>query len=100
VTLNGVHFTDEYPTILRGEPSAYDVWLKPQLTLDLILARKFEWDLFTGTVTFALRNITGTQREFEHRGGTPGGNGGPLQGLPFTTEDPGISYSIELKAAF
>lgn len=92
--------TDEYPTILRSEPSAYDVWLKRQLTLDFILARKFEFELFTGTVTFGVKNIAGTEREYLYRGGMPNGDVGPLERLVYSIEDPGISYYIELKAAF
>lgn len=94
------NFTDEYPTILRSEPSAYDVWLKPQLTLDLILARKFEFESFTGTLTLGVKNIAATEREYAYRGGTPNGDGGPLDGLVYSIEDPGVSYYIELKAAF
>jgi hypothetical protein len=94
------NFTDEYPTILRSEPSAYDVWLKPQLALDLIVARKFDFDSFTGTVTLGVKNIIGTERVYEYRGGTSGGDGGPLDGLVYTIEDPEVSYSIEFKAAF
>jgi hypothetical protein len=94
------NFTDEYPTILRSDPVGYDVWLKPQFTLDLIVARKFDLDWFQGTLTMGVKNITNSLREYEYRGGTPGGNGGPLEGLTYTTEEPGTSYSIEFKAAF
>jgi hypothetical protein len=94
------NFTDEYPTILRSQPSAYDVWLEPQLTLDLILARKFEIESFTGTLTFGVKNILATEREYSYRGGTPNGDGGPLEGLIYSIEDPGVSYYIEIKAAF
>lgn len=94
------NFTDEYPTILRSEPSAYDVWLKPQLTLDLVVARRFEFDWFTGTVTLGVKNLAGTEREYEYRGGTAGGNGGEYDGLVYTIEDPGTSYYLELKAEF
>jgi outer membrane receptor protein involved in Fe transport len=94
------NFTDEYPTVLRSEPSAYDVWLKPQLTLDLIIARKFEFEKFTGTFTFGMKNLAGTEREYEYRGGSPNGDGGPLDGLVYGIEDPGVSYYMEFKAAF
>ena len=94
------NFTDEYPTVLRSEPSAYDVWLKPRLSLDLIVAHRIESDYFTGTLTFGLRNLAGTKSEYEYRGGVANGDGGPLDGLVYTVEDPGMSYSIELKAEF
>jgi hypothetical protein len=94
------NFTDEYPTILRSEPSGYDVWLKPQFTLDLVVARKFDFDWFQGTLTLGVKNITDSLREYEYRGGTAGGDGGPLEGLAYSTEEPGTSYSIEFKATF
>lgn len=94
------NFTDEYPTILRSDPVGYDVWLKPQFTLDLIVARKFDLDWFQGTLTMGVKNLTNSLREYEYRGGTSGGNGGLLEGITYTSEEPGTSYSIEFKAAF
>jgi len=94
------NFTDEYPTILRSDPVGYDVWLKPQFTLDLIVAWKFDLDWFQGTLTMGVKNLTNSLREYEYRGGTSGGNGGLLEGITYTSEEPGTSYSIEFKAAF
>ncbi len=94
------NFTDEYPTVLRSEPSAYDVWLNPNLTLDFLLARRFEFDSYTASVTLGVKNITGAVGEYEYRGGSPGGNNGPLNGLVYSENDPGISYYIQFKADF
>lgn len=94
------NFTDEYPTVLRSSPADYDVWLKPRLTLDLIVARRFEFESFVGTLTFGVKNLARTDLEYEYRGGTPDGDGGVNEGLVYSIEDPGISYSVEFKAAF
>lgn len=94
------NFTDEYPTVLRSAPTDYDVWLKPRLTLDLIVARKFQHESFVGTLTFGVKNLARTDFEYEYRGGTAGGGGGLNEGLVYSVEDPGLSYSIEFKAAF
>ncbi len=94
------NFTDEYPIILRSSPEAYDAWLKPRLTLDLVMARRFEFDSFVGTLTFAVKNLTNTSLEYEYRGGVPNGNGGIREGLTYTVDDPGLSYSVEFKASF
>ena len=94
------NFTDEYPTVLRSDPSAYDVWLNSQLTLDFLLARKFEFDWFTGTLTFGIKNLAASERTYEYRGGVAGGRGGNLDGLIYSNEEPGISYSLEFKATF
>ncbi len=88
------NFTDEYPTILRSDPNAYDVWLKPQFTLDLMIARKFAFDSFTGTLTLGIKNLTKLEREYEYRGE------GASDGLSYTAEELGMSYSVEFKAAF
>ncbi|GAA5484231.1 hypothetical protein Hsar01_03472 [Haloferula sargassicola] len=93
------NFTDEYPTILRSDPEEYDVWVLPQLTLDLTVARKFEFDAFTGTVTFGVRNLTDVERHFEYRGGPPGGSAA-YDGLTYTTESPGRETYIEFKGKF
>lgn len=93
------NFTDEYPTILRSEPNAYDVWLLPQATFDLTVARRFEFDGFDGTLTFGIRNLLNEARTYEYRGGSPSG-GGSREGLVYTAEEPGRSVSIEFKAAF
>lgn len=94
------NFTDEYPTILRSEPSAYDVWLKPQMTMDLIVAREFTFDHFTGKLSFGIKNLLETDREYEYRGGSATGNTGALNGLSYSAESPGMSYSLEFKAEF
>ncbi len=88
------NFTDEYPTILRSDPASYDVWLNPQLTLDLLVARKFKWGILDGTVTLGVKNLLGTSREYEYRGD------GVSDGLTYTEDDPGTSYYVELKARF
>ncbi len=93
------NFTDEYPTILRSEPSAYDVWIKPQLTLDLIVGREVEFDHFTGKLSFGARNLLGTDQKFEHRGGSIT-DSGPLNGLSYSAASPGRTYSLEFKAEF
>ncbi len=93
------NFTDEYPTILRSEPSAYDVWLKPQLTLDLVIAREIALDEFTGKLSMGFRNLLGTDQEYEHRGGSITDDG-PLNGLSYSVASPGRTYSIEFKASF
>lgn len=94
------NFTDEYPTVLRSEPSAYDVWLKPQLMLDLVVARKFDFGLFDGTLTFGVRNLLEGNRDYEYRGGEVNGQPGEFNGLAFTQDSPGRSYSLEFKAEF
>ncbi|MCU0794861.1 MAG: TonB-dependent receptor [Akkermansiaceae bacterium] len=94
------NFTDEYPTLLRSEPSAYDVWLNPQFTLDLVVARKFELEHFDATMTFGFRNLLGGTREYEYRGGGVNGAAGQFDGLSYTLEEPGRSFSVEFKAAF
>ena len=94
------NFTDEYPTVLRSDPSAYDVWLKPQVTLDLVVARKFEFEAFDATLTFGVRNLLEGTRDYEYRGGGVNGSVGEFDGLAFTSEEPGRSYSIEFKAEF
>lgn len=94
------NFTDEYPTLLRSEPSAYDVWLKPQFTLDLVVARKFELDHFDATMTFGFRNLLGGTRDYEYRGGGTNGATGQFDGLTYTSEEPGRSFSVEFKAEF
>ncbi|WP_367874483.1 outer membrane beta-barrel protein [Luteolibacter sp. Populi] len=95
------NFTDEYPTVLRSDPSAYDVWLKPQFTLDLVVARKIDFGLFDGTVTLGFRNLLDGTRDYEYRGGgANGGGGGEFDGLVYTQESPGRSYSVEFKAVF
>lgn len=91
---------DEYPTILRSEPSGYDVWIEPQLTLDLLVARKWSLDACDATLTFGIRNLLSVSRRQEYRGGSPSGDNGPLSGLTYSEEDPGMTYSMELKAAF
>jgi hypothetical protein len=93
------NFTDEYPTILRSESSAYDVWLLPQTTFDFTLARSFEFDGFDATLTFGIRNLLNDARTYEYRGGSVSG-GGAREGLVYTAEEPGRTYSIEFKAAF
>lgn len=92
------NFTDEYPTILRSDPVAYDVWLKPQFTLDLLLARRFEMEHAVATVTLGLRNLLDGGQVYEYRGG-PGGND-PLNGLVYTEDQAGRSVYLELKAEF
>jgi TonB-dependent receptor len=94
------NFTDEYPTLLRSEPSNYDVWLKPQFTLDLVVARKFQLEHFDATLTFGFRNLLDGTREYEYRGGGVNGAVGEFDGLAYTTEEPGRSCSIEFKAEF
>ena len=94
------NFTDEYPTVLRSEPAAYDVWLKPQLTVDLVVARKFEFESFDATLTFGCKNLLNGTRDYEYRGGGVNGSVGEFDGLAFTSEEPGRSYSIEFKAEF
>ena len=94
------NFTDEYPTLLRSEPSAYDVWLKPQLTVDLVVARKFDFETFDATLTFGFKNLLDGTREYEYRGGGVNGSVGEFDGLAYTQEEPGRSYSIEIKAEF
>lgn len=91
---------DEYPTILRSEPSGYDVWLKPQLTLDLLVARKWDLDFCKATLTFGIRNLLAGTRDYEYRGGAPNGNSGAFSGLTYTEEDPGMGFSVEFKASF
>jgi hypothetical protein len=93
------NFTDEYPTVLRSEPFAYDVWLKPQLTLDLIVGRKIVFDDFSGKVSFGIKNLLETDQEFEHRGGNTSDTG-PLNGLSYSVTSPGRTYSVEFKAEF
>ncbi|QJE95396.1 TonB-dependent receptor [Luteolibacter luteus] len=94
------NFTDEYPTILRSDPAGYDVWLKPQFTLDLVVARKIDFGLFDGTVTFGFKNLLDGTRDYEYRGGGVNGSLGEFDGLAYTQESPGRSYSIEFKAEF
>ena len=95
------NFTDEYPTILRSEPGGYDVWLKPQFSLDLVVARKFEFQHFDATLTLGFKNLLDGDRDYEyHGGGANGGGGGQFDGLVYTQESPGRSYSIEFKAQF
>jgi hypothetical protein len=91
---------DEYPTVLRSEPTGYDVWLKPQLTLDLLIARKWDFDFCKATLTFGIRNLLATTRQYEYRGGSANGNDGPHSGLTYTEEDPGMGFSVEFKATF
>jgi TonB-dependent receptor len=93
------NFTDEYPTVLRSDPSGYDVWLLPQVTLDLVVSRKIDWGIFDGAVTFGVRNLLEGNREYEYRGGGVGG-GGAFEGLTYTQESPGRTYSIEIKTEF
>lgn len=94
------NFTDEYPTILRSEPSGYDVWLKPQLTVDLVIARKFEVGFLEGTLTFGIKNLLAGNREYEYRGGETAGQKGEFDGLVYSQDEPGRTYSVELKAEF
>lgn len=93
------NFTDEYPTILRSEPDGYDVWTLPNLTLDLTVARKFEFDWFTGTITLGIRNLTEEDRHYEYRGGPETGSA-PYAGLTYTTETPGREAYLEFKGKF
>ncbi|TAE88220.1 MAG: hypothetical protein EAZ65_06465 [Verrucomicrobia bacterium] len=94
------NLTDEYPTVLRSDPAAYDVWLKQQLTFDLVVARKFDLGPLDGTLTFGVRNLLEGIREYEYRGGGTDGSVGEFDGLAYTSEEPGRSYSIEFKAEF
>lgn len=91
------NFTDEYPTVLRSEPNGYDVWLKPQVTMDLTVARLFEFDAFDGIVTLGVKNLLNDDRLYEYRGGPPGGQS---DGRVYSQESPGRTYSIEFKAEF
>jgi len=93
------NFTDEYPTILRSEPDDYDVWLLPQFTLDLTLARKFEMEWMDATLTLGIRNITETTREYEYRGGPADGTA-EFNGLTYTEEAPGRTIYLEFKGVF
>jgi outer membrane receptor protein involved in Fe transport len=93
------NFTDEYPTVLRSEPEDYDVWQLPQFTLDLVIARKFENDWMDATVSLGIRNLTEESRNFEYRGG-PVGSVGALNGLVYTTDEPGRTVYLELKGSF
>ncbi len=93
------NFTDEYPTILRSDPVGYDVWLKPLLTLDLIVARKFKTEYLEGALTLGFRNLLDLQRQFEYRGG-PTNGAASEDGTIFSQDSPGRSYSIELKLKF
>ncbi|WP_193214610.1 carboxypeptidase regulatory-like domain-containing protein [Luteolibacter marinus] len=94
------NFTAEYPTILRSDPNAYDVWLNSQLTLDLVVARKFEFDQFDATLTFGVKNLLDGTLDYEYRGGGTNGSTGPYDGLVYTQDSPGRSFSLELKAQF
>ena len=85
---------------MRSEPSAYDVWLNSQFTLDLVVARKFEFDHFDATLTFGFKNLLNGTRDYEYRGGGANGVAGEFDGLAYTSEEPGRSYSIEFKAEF
>ena len=93
------NFTDEYPTILRSEPDDYDVWLLPQFTLDLVIARKFQSDWMDATLTLGVRNLTEESRNYEYRGG-PANSPSSSDGLTYTSEDPGRTVYLELKAEF
>jgi outer membrane receptor protein involved in Fe transport len=88
------NFTDEYPTVLRSDPAAYDVWQKPQLTMDLIVSRRFEMGFLKGQVLFGFKNLLGTDSELEYRGD------GQYDGLIHSVSSPGRSYSLEVKATF
>lgn len=92
------NFTDEYPTILRSDPAAYDVWLKPQFTLDLVVSRRIEMDFMTGILTLGVRNLLDGDLQYEYRGGS-GGND-PLNGLSYSDEGPGRGVYMELKTEF
>lgn len=92
------NFTDEYPTILRSDPVGYDVWLKPLLTLDLIVARKFKTEYLEGVLTVGFRNLLDIDRQFEYRGGPA--TGPSDNGTIFSQDSPGRSYSVELKLKF
>ena len=94
------NFTAEYPTILRSDPAAYDVWLNSQLTLDLVVARKFEFENFDATLTMGFKNLLDGTLDYEYRGGGVNGQTGPFDGLVYTQDSPGRSYSIEFKAEF
>jgi outer membrane receptor protein involved in Fe transport len=76
------------------------VWLKPQLTVDLVVARKFDFETFDATLTFGFKNLLDGTREYEYRGGGVNGSAGEFDGLAYTQEEPGRSYSIEFKAEF
>lgn len=93
------NFTDEYPTILRSDPDDYDVWVLPQLTLDLKVSRKFDFGDLLGTLSVGVKNLTEEDRQFEYRGGPVGGPS-PYDGLSFTSEEPGREYYVEFKAEF
>lgn len=93
------NFTDEYPTILRSEPNNYDVWIKPQITLDLIVGREIAFEHFDGKVTIGARNLLSTDQTYEHRGGSVT-DSGPLNGLSYSSSSPGRTYSLEFKAEF
>lgn len=92
------NFTDEYPTVLRSDPVGYDVWLKPQFTLDLLVARRFEWEHCNGTLTLGLKNLLDGVQTYEYRGGTGGGD--PLDGLIYAEDQPGRTVYLEFKAEF
>jgi hypothetical protein len=92
------NFTDEYPTILRSEPEDYDVWLLPQFTLDLVIARKFHNDWMDTTLTLGVRNLTEESRNYEYRGGPA--SGPSSDGLVYTNEDPGRTVYLEIKGEF
>jgi TonB-dependent receptor len=94
------NFTDEYPTVLRSSPDGYDVWLKKQFTLDLVVARKFEFDHVDATLTFGFRNLLDGTRDYEYRGGGVNGAVGEFDGLAYSQDSPGRSCSIEFKAQF
>jgi outer membrane receptor protein involved in Fe transport len=88
------NFTDEYPTVLRSDPNAYDVWQKPQLTMDLIVSRKVDLGFMDGTLLFGFKNLLGTDSELEYRGD------GEYDGTVHSIGNPGRSYSLEFKATF
>jgi hypothetical protein len=92
------NFTDEYPTILRSIPDDYDVWLLPVITLDLVIARKFESEWLDGTLTFGVRNLTEQSRDFEYRGGPD--LGPTREGLSYSVDDAVRTVSLEVKAQF
>ncbi|MBX3742056.1 MAG: carboxypeptidase regulatory-like domain-containing protein [Akkermansiaceae bacterium] len=88
------NFTDEYPTILRSDPNAYDVWQKPQLTMDLVVSRKIDLGILNGTVLLGFKNLLGTESKLEYRGD------GDYDGMLYSVGSPGRSYSIEFKGTF
>ena len=65
-----------------------------------MVARKVDLGLFDGTLTFGVRNLLEGTRDYEYRGGGVNGSVGEFDGLAYTSEEPGRSYSIEFKAEF